>query len=397
MIARFAKRMLTEPDKRLLFKFAYNFGWKGMRAVGKFKKRLKRGEFFPAFLFISITNKCNLSCQGCWSTPTDPPRELSLDDLDHIVEECKKQGSYFFGILGGEPLLHPQLFEIFRRHPDCYFLLFTNGITLTGDVARELRRAGNVSPLISIEGNPEVSDERRGGSDVYELSMQGLENCRRNRLITGVATSVCKSNYRDLATEEFVNEIIGRGAHYLWYYIYRPVGPNPSPELTLSSEEVVAVRRFIVDIRTTAPIAVVDAYWDHQGNALCPAAVGIGHHISPAGDIEPCPPLQFATESIHDGKDLYEIFNNSGAMKRFRNLVCGTTRGCIIMERPDLLKKYLETEGARDSSGRGTGFEELARMTPHNSHNIPGQEIPEKSWVYRFAKKHWFFGFGAYG
>ncbi len=36
-------------------------------------------------------------------------------------------------------------------------------------------------------------------------------------------------------------------------------------------------------------------------------------------------------------------------------------------------------------------------VRPCCSHNQPGEEIPESSWAYRFAKKHWFFGFGAYG
>ena len=54
-------RMLTGPDKRLLWKFAYNMGWKGMLAVNRFEKRLKKGEdTFPAFLMISVTNDCNL-------------------------------------------------------------------------------------------------------------------------------------------------------------------------------------------------------------------------------------------------------------------------------------------------------------------------------------------------
>ena len=38
-----AKRVLLETDKRLLWKFAYNFGWRGMRSVQRFKKGLKKG------------------------------------------------------------------------------------------------------------------------------------------------------------------------------------------------------------------------------------------------------------------------------------------------------------------------------------------------------------------
>jgi MoaA/NifB/PqqE/SkfB family radical SAM enzyme len=397
MSAALIKRMLTEPDKRLLWKFVYNFGYKGMRSIEKFQKRLKRGEYFPAFLFLSVTNACNLACQGCWVSQTNPPKQIAPDTLDNVITECKAQGSCFFGILGGEPLLYDGLFQTLEKHPDCYFLLFTNGTLITDAVAKEMRRIGNISPLISIEGLEEVSDVRRGGTDVYAQTLQGLKNCRANRLVTGVCTSVCKSNIDDLASEKFVNDVAALGAHYLWYYIYRPVGPNPMPELTLDPEQVLALRRFMVDIRLTAPLVVVDAYWDDQGRALCPAAVGIANHVSPDGFVEPCPPLQFAKENIGDGTGLYNLFNRSEFLARFRNLCCDTTQGCIIMENPEILADFINTENAVDSSGRGTFLAELAQMCPCGSHHQPGDEIPEKSWGYRFAKKNWFFGFGAYG
>ncbi len=397
MSATLMKRMLTEPDKRLLWKFVYNFGYKGMLSIVKFQKRLKRGEYFPAFLFLSVTNACNLACQGCWVSQSNPPKQISPDTLDNVITECKALGSCFFGILGGEPLLYDGLFKVFEKHPDCYFLLFTNGTMITDAVAKEMRRIGNISPLISIEGLETVSDVRRGGKGVYEQSMQGLANCRANRLVTGVCTSVCKSNISDLASEKFVNQIVALGVHYLWYYIYRPVGPNPSPELALDAGEITALRRFIVDIRLTAPLVVVDAYWDDQGKALCPAAVGIANHISPDGYIEPCPPLQFAKDNIGDGTGLYKLFNESAFLENFRRMSCKTSPGCIIMEQPEQLAAFIKDEGATDSSGRGTLLAELGRMRACCSHHQPGQEIPERSWGYRFAKKNWFFGFGAYG
>jgi MoaA/NifB/PqqE/SkfB family radical SAM enzyme len=397
MSAALLKRLLTEPDKRLLWKFTYNFGFKGMRAIAKFRKRLKRGDYFPAFLFISVTNACNLSCQGCWVSQSNPPKEISPETLDKVIGEAKAQGSYFFGILGGEPLLYEGLFEVFEKHPDCYFLLFTNGMMITGEVAKEMRRLGNISPLISIEGLEEVSDIRRGGKGVYRETLEGLAHCTKNRLVTGVSTSVCKSNIDDLACERFVHDVARLGAHYLWYYIYRPVGPRPTPELALSPEQVIDLRRFLVDIRKKAPVMVVDAYWDDKGNALCPAAVGMANHISPDGYIEPCPPLQFAMDHIGDGSGLYEIFNHSEFLARFRTMCTGTTRGCVIMEHPEALARFIREEGAVDSSGRGTFLDELDRMCPCASHHLPGNEIPERSPAYRFAKKNWFFGFGAYG
>jgi hypothetical protein len=35
-------------------------------------------------------------------------------------------------------------------------------------------------------------------------------------------------------------------------------------------------------------------------------------------------------------------------------------------------------------------------MTPRFSQWLPGEEIPEQHWMYRWAKKYWFNDFGAY-
>jgi hypothetical protein len=200
-----------------------------------------------------------------------------------------------------------------------------------------------------------------------------------------------------LVCEKYLNGLVRRGVHYAWYYIYRPVGPDPAPELALSRDEILELRKFIVDIRTKVPIIVVDAYWDHLGRALCPAAVGIANHIGPGGDIEPCPPIQFSLDNIHNGGNLYDTFNKSALLRDFRTFASSKTRGCVLMENPERLKQFMEEKGAKDSSGRSKVFSELSCMAAMCSHDIAGNEIPERSWAYRFAKKHWFFGFGAYG
>ena len=48
MYLRLAKRLLVETDKRLLWKLAWNMGWKGMRSIQKHKRRLRRGDFAPS-------------------------------------------------------------------------------------------------------------------------------------------------------------------------------------------------------------------------------------------------------------------------------------------------------------------------------------------------------------
>ena len=175
------------------------------------------------------------------------------------------------------------------------------------------------------------------------------------------------------------------------------MGPDATPELALTPEQVVSTRQFVVRMRNEKPIAFVDAYWDDKGQALCPAAIGISHHIGPWGDVEPCPIIQFATENIRDNDgDIYETMTNSKLLDDFRKTAAKATRGCVVLERPDLLEDLAERHGARDTTARKAAFAELAEMEPRTSQHQPGQEVPEKHWMYRFAKKHWFFGFGAY-
>jgi MoaA/NifB/PqqE/SkfB family radical SAM enzyme len=396
MIFGLARRMLTEVDPRLLLKFGLNFGLKGLVSVERYKARLRRGVHFPPFLFVSVINSCNLKCQGCWVDVQSPRKMIDKATLNRVIRDAKKHGNSYFGILGGEPFLHPDLLDVLDAHPDCYFQIFTNGQLITDEVARRLNRAGNATPLISIEGTEFISDERRGRRNVLGRTLAGVENCRRHGLIVGVATSVCQTNIHDLLTESWLRKLIDLGVHYAWFHTYRPVGPQPANELALTPEQIVQVRRFVVAMRSRLPIAIVDPYWDHNGEALCPMATGVSHHIGPSGGVEPCPIIQFATESIYDRRGVYDLLTRSEFLKDFREVSAEATRGCVVLERPDLVRQLVQKHAAADTTSRGTALAELEKMTPRTSQHTPGREVPEEHWAYRIAKRHWFFGFGAY-
>ena len=248
-----------------------------------------------------------------------------------------------------------------------------------------------------MEGTEAVSDVRRGRRGVLNRTLAGIEACLRHRLITGVATSVCQSNFDDLVRESWIDTLIEMGVHYTWFHTYRAVGPIANPQLALSAEQGLQLRRFVLDMRNRKPIGIVDAYYDDRGEALCPAATGISHHISPFGDVEPCPVIQFANESIHDNQgDLFKTMTESPLLEDFRRTAAKATQGCIVLERPDLLKQVVQRNSARDTTLRQRAMPELEQMESRPSQYNPGNELPEENWAYRFAKKHWFFGFGAY-
>ncbi len=391
-----AKRFLLETDKRLVFKAAVNLGWGGARSVMRYKRGMKRGEYFPPFLYISVLNSCNLRCQGCWVDVASKQEKIPAEDLHRLFRESREAGNTFFGILGGEPFMYKGLLDILEQHPDCYFQIFTNGQLITDELAAQMRRMGNVTPLISIEGTEIISDQRRGKSDVLSKSMAGLQRCLDHKLLTGVATSLCQTNFDDLLREEWLDRLIEMGAMYAWYHTYRPVGPQPNEQLCLTPEQQLKVRKFVVDMRVKKPIVLIDAYYQHDGQALCPLATGISHHISPWGDIEPCPIIQFAKENIRDKRHIRDVFTQSAFLKDFRETITATTRGCVVLERPDLVKQLVERHSAPDGTARKTAMAELEAMRPRPSQASQVELVPEKSLVYRLAKKWFFQDFGAY-
>ena len=246
-------------------------------------------------------------------------------------------------------------------------------------------------PIVGTTAKLMIGALGRAGIEVHKTTRnvahcQGSMHCLQG----------CKNRAKQTANILWLRELIDRGVHYAWYHGYRPVGPQPNFELALTPAQLVRVRRFVTEMRAKMPIAIIDAYYDGEGQALCPMSTGVSHHISPRGDIEPCPIIQFATDTIRDERGIYATMRDSAFLKDFRELSAEHTRGCVVLERPDLVKQLVVKHGARDTTVRGTALAELDAMTPRFSQWLPGEEVPEKHWMYRLAKKYWFSDFGVY-
>ncbi len=396
MLASFARRLATQVSPRLLWKAGYLWAYQGMKAVRAYRRRVERGQVFPPFLFLALTDACNLRCHGCWIANQGKARKLSSEQIDRIIAAAKQQGSRFITLLGGEPMLYPQWWEIPQRHSDCYFQIITNGLFLTEENVARIVKLGNVTPLVSLDGWETANDTRRG-EGVFRAAMEGIDRLRCHQVLFGVATTLTGENFGEALSDAYVEALVDRGAMYLWYYVYRPVGPDPSPRFCVDRQQMVEFRRRLLRLRRKHPILLIDTYWDADGRAVCPAALGLGFHIGPQGSIEPCPPLSLARETIDDhGGDLFQTIDGSEFLRSFQRFVAERTRGCVILERPTELAQFLRDQGVTDFSGRDA-LAELAASCPRTSHHLPGEEIPEDYWLYRFLKRQLFFGMGGYG
>lgn len=395
MLSRLGFRLLTQVHPRLAWKAATLWAWKGRRALAAHRKRVARDELFPPFLFFALTNACNLRCRGCWIESQGTPDTIPSEQIERAVTVAAEHKSYFHTLLGGEPFLYPELWEIIERHPECYFQIITNGQFLSEEVVERIRKLGNVTPLISIDGLQARNDARRG-EGTYAEAIDGCRRLRARKVLYGVATVVTGENMEEVVEESFVERFIDLGATYLWFYAFRPVGSDPAPELCVGREKMLAFRRRLLELRKKMPIILIDTYWDADGVAACPASKGLGFHIGPTGGVEPCPPLSFAREFLGDHQgDLFRSINESRLLRDFQEFVRERTKGCVILENPHELAEFFRRHEATDTSGRDL-FAELEASTPRTSHHLPGEEMPENTLFYRFLKRNLFFGMGAY-
>lgn len=159
----------------------------------------------PWFLVLSPTNACNLSCPYCYAGADPAPRHLSWRVLDRIMREAKQLwGVPLFVFSGGEPLLYRSeghdLLDAVERHPDCLFLLFTNGTRIDASVAARLGRLGNLTPAISVEGMEEGTDARRGDGQ-FRKSLEAMRLLRDAGVPFGISATLTRDNQDDVLSE----------------------------------------------------------------------------------------------------------------------------------------------------------------------------------------------------
>ena len=138
----------------------------------------REGYYPPSTVVISPTMRCNLSCYGCYAGDYGRELELSLEEIDSVLTQMKEMGVYFAVISGGEPFFKEDIFEIFTRHSDMAFLVFTHGGLIDERMVERLISVGNVMPAFSLEGFEKETDARRG-SGHFRKVMRAMDLLRR--------------------------------------------------------------------------------------------------------------------------------------------------------------------------------------------------------------------------
>jgi len=313
----------------------------------------KLGFGFPWFFVISPTAKCNLSCIGCYAGGYQQNEGLSFEEVDRIFTEAKHLGIYFITVSGGEPFIWPKIYDLFEKHNDMYFQVYTNGTMLNKKNAKRLAELGNVAPGISIEGSREETDNRRGAG-IYDKVMEAMDNLTEAGVLHGFSVTMTKLNADTLTSDEFYDQMIAKKCFFGWLFQYVPIGRKPDVSLMATPEQRNKLRLKVQEIRNKKPIFLGD-FWndgEYVGGCLAGARPGGYFHINCDGDVEPCVFLQFSVDNIK-GKHLLDV-TQSPFFKAIRNAQPYTKnsnllRPCALIDNPEVLRKLVNEYNAKPS------------------------------------------------
>ena len=343
----------------------------------------------PVLLVISPTMRCPLHCYGCYSAQYSRSKDLEYQIVDNLITEAKSMGVYFFVISGGEPFVYPGIYDLFRKHNDAFFMVYTSGITMANGNVDELVSLGNVLPCISVEGFEEETDKRRGEGH-FKKVLNTFGHLRNNGIPFGFSATATRLNSELILKDEFVKFYADQGASLGWYFQYMPIGRNPDLDLVPTPKQRNDRLYRILEFRKNYDILLADFWNDGPVVGGCLAGSRRYLHINSSGDIEPCVFCQFATDNLHN-TTLLNALKTSPLFKAIRkrqpydeNLLMP----CMIIDNPHILKEIIQEVNPYETCSGGAKRLVTDLYPKLQAYASEYKELAGKSWEDLFKEQY---------
>lgn len=269
------------------------------RAAAVRKRHEQEGLLVPPVMIVSVTSRCNLACAGCYMHGRGGSHraEMEPEVLASVVDEAAALGVSIVVLAGGEPLVRmEEIFCLARAHPHVLFPVFTNGLLIDDAVADLLAGCRNVVPIISFEGSREHTDRRRGDG-VYNQLLAATARLKDRNVFFGCSVTTTRENVADVTGEEFIRQMLRAGVRVFAYVEYVPMTPG-TEDLVLAPEQRAVLQAVLADHNRQFPALFIGFPGDEDAYGGCLAAGRGFVHVSPSGDLEPCPAAPYSDANL---------------------------------------------------------------------------------------------------
>lgn len=335
------KVSLKNPKQSAFF---LNFNKEIKKADKIREKHEKNGLHVPSFLISSITNNCNLNCAGCYAMANHECKEheeLAISDWNRIFSEAEEIGISVILLAGGEPLMRKDILDLAAKHRNVMFPVFTNGLLLNSLALDFFRQNRNLIPIVSIEGNEEKTNLRRG-EGVYSRILEVTNNLHIADLLYGMSVTVTAKNLYEVTDISFINGLRENGCKALIYVEYVPVTAS---DLALDEDKrAILISRTEQYRKNLDDIILILFPGDEAESNGCLAAGRGFFHINASGGAEPCPFSPYSDVNLKDvsliealKSPLFTRLREEGLLEKKH------TGGCVLFEQKEDVEKLLES------------------------------------------------------
>jgi len=191
----------------------------------------------PLLVQVELTEACNLKCKFCYNSQ----KPKYSDRIFEILETLSKQGVMQVNLTGGEPLKHPQFFDILKKACSLFpnVILLSNGSLMTTPVLKRLHEHNLLSTNISIHGDAEHHDSLTQVKGSFESSISAIKYyLKANKIL--VASNFVLNAYNFNQLQPTILYLSKLGLKYMTITRFIPVGVGQNvPELELDRDQLV--------------------------------------------------------------------------------------------------------------------------------------------------------------
>jgi MoaA/NifB/PqqE/SkfB family radical SAM enzyme len=322
-----------------------------LKNLGQSEKRREEHEraglHVPPFLIASITSNCNLLCAGCYARANQScaasaaGKPLSAEKWGSLFAEAEGLGVCFILLAGGEPLMRPDVLKAAASHPGVIFPVFTNGTLFDEKTLDLFDRHRNLIPVISIEGEKEDTDARRGNG-VYEKTIKAMAGLKARQALFGVSITVTRNNVEAVTRERLVRGLKRLGCGLVFYVEYVPAD-NVSLDLAPGEAERELLADRIESLKKKVKMVYTSFPGDEKYTGGCLAAGRGFVHVNMDGSVEPCPFSPYSDTNLADISLAQALRSPFLASMREGGFLFGEHEGgCLLFDRRSEVEALLD-------------------------------------------------------
>lgn len=248
----------------------------------------------PDLASVAVTDTCNAACEFCSFARVKRPgaRLLSTEELKGAIRQAQQLGVSTVNIVGGEPLMRPDLVEIIGSIDKdmSQVVLFTNGFRLR-EHARELKRAGLTSVLVALDSaDPAEHDRRKGQEGSFAAAIDGILAARKAKLLVGISTVVRPNDIESGALVRLFE--LGKKLRVNQIFLFDALNVGHQKRergLAWGSDALDMLIELAASYHRRKDYPGIHTYAYSKSHRAIGCAGGVSHfYISPYGDLAPC-------------------------------------------------------------------------------------------------------------